>query len=165
MLDIDINLQNFELDANALIKDLYVVLDEQNKMAAREWLKAVILRVPVFTGEARGSLLPLANFLNESIPIHPVAQKKGHSIASGAAQSSFEFTNGPIFDFIFTEDVAHYKINEYYDVNPPIHLTHLPRPWASFLVGKEAYKNYIERYLVANLPVIKDYLIVRSSGR
>ncbi len=159
MLKISIKLTSLELSEGQFSDALFKTLETQSRMAARAWLRAVLLRVPVYTGEARGSLKPLGQFLKVAVPINPVAQRKGHTPEGGAAQSSFEFTRGYITEFIFTEAVAHYIINEFYDANPPIHLTHLPRPWASFEQGKKAYRAYLKQYLKEKLPRISSYTL------
>lgn len=161
-MKIEINLTSLALDEVKFTEKLFDILDEQNKQAARQWLRAVLLRVPTFTGEARGSLLPLGAFLQEYIPIHVKEIRKGHSPSIGAEQSEFKFQRGINTGFTFTEGVVHYIINEYYDVNPPIHLTHGPRPWFSFLKGREAYRAYMEKYLIENLPNIADFMFVRG---
>lgn len=159
MLTISIQLSNIELNKGQYTKALFDTLDTQNRQAARAWLRAVLLRVPVFTGQARGSLKPLGQFLKVAVPINPVAHRSGYGPEYGASQSSFEFTRGYITEFVFNEAVIHYLINEFYDVNPPIHLTHSPRPWASFEQGKLAYRAYLKQYLKEKLPQISKYML------
>lgn len=152
-------LTNIELDKGQYGEWLGKALDYGNRQAAKRWLRAVLTKVPVFTGEARGSLRPLGEFIKQQVPIHPVAIRKGHNAAYGAEQSHFEFKGGTYFqEFIFTVSVVHYLINEFYDVNPPIHLTHLPRPWFSFATGKAAYSEYIKQYIKKNIPEIGSFM-------
>ncbi len=152
-------LTNIELDKGQYSEALGKALDYGNKQAARRWLRAVLTRVPVFTGEARGSLRPLGEFIKVKVPINPVAERKGHNAAYGAEQSHFEFKGGTYEqEFIFTVSVWHYLINEFYNVNPPIHLTHLPRPWFSFAQGKLAYQAYLKKYIKEKIPEIGKYM-------
>jgi hypothetical protein len=170
MLKFSIKLTNLEINTGQFTDDLAKFLEIQSRKAAREWLRAVLLKVPVFTGEARGSLKPLGQFLKVAVPIKPVAIRKGHSPETGAAQSSFSFSKiSPYYiEFIFNEAVVHYLINEFYDVNPPINLTHLPRPWFSFNDGKIAYQKYLKEAIKTRFPRIQSYYlrgIVQSNGK
>lgn len=48
-----------DIDLIGYKKSLDKIMTVQIRQAAREWLRAVIPRVPVYTGTSRGSLQPL----------------------------------------------------------------------------------------------------------
>lgn len=166
-MKIKIKLVYLKLNQGAFTKALTESLEVQNRQAARAWLKAVLTKVPVWTGEARGSLRPLGQFLRVAIPISPISASReakraiseGHTAEAGEAQGHFQFKNegGKRFVFIFNTDVAHYLINEFYNVKPPINLIQ-PAPWFSFRAGKIAYKQYLSDNLKQKIPKIKSFL-------
>ncbi len=163
----NIRLVYLKFDKDAYIKDLKEKLEVQNRQAARAWLRAVILNVPVWTGEARGSLRPLGQFLRVNVPINPSSSKwaqraiaQGHTAEAGAAQGKFEFKieGQARVIFEFETSVIHYLINEFYNVKPPIHLIN-EVPWYSLKAGKAAYKTYVNENVRKSLPKLKSYLI------
>lgn len=164
---VNLKLIYLKFDKERYIKDFKEVLETQNRQAARAWLREVILNVPVWTGEARGSLRPLGQFLKVAVPISPSSSKwarraiaQGHTAEAGAQQGQFEFRVEPPLRIIFEYEtqVIHYLINEFYNVNPPIHLIQ-PAPWLSHEKGRVAYQNYINTNLKNKLPNLKSYII------
>lgn len=143
-----------EFNDKEYITALNKKVEEQMKEAAREWLRAVIVRVPVYTGMARESLLPLSRYLNVAIPIDPIAKRRG---PSGEIQQYFAFEQqGEQFTFKYSTEVPHYLINEF-NVglgSPP--LTH-PTPWHSFEAGRIAWREYVTTVFKYKLPNIKTY--------
>lgn len=135
----------------------------QTRQATREWLRAVVQRVPVYTGMARGSFLPLSRFLRVAVPINPVAQRNYGNPESGAAMSSYRFYwRRQTYTFTFNTEVPHYLINE---INvglgsPP--LRH-PTPWHSLDAGKIAFFNYLESNLKEKVPRILDYIVLQET--
>jgi hypothetical protein len=142
------------------INDLVKVADEQMRQAAREWLRAVILKVPVYTGASRGSLLPLGRYLNIAIPIHPVVRHPRWSPEVGALMQFFNFSHdlpSLTWTFQYSTQVPHYLINEF-NVGlgqPPLIE---PTPWRSFAAGKIAWDNYVRTEFFRRLPKISDYI-------
>lgn len=160
-----------KLNVGEWTKALVEALEVQNRQAARAWLRTVITKVPVWTGEARGSLRPLGQFLRVAVPISPSSSKwaqkairEGHTAEAGAAQGQFEFKveAGRRLLFVFSSDVVHYLINEYYDVSDKIHLIN-EVPWYSIKAGNAAYKQYLATNLKDKIPKLKSY-ITRSTG-
>lgn len=165
----DLRLVYLKFDKDAYLKNLKETLEKENRQAARAWLRAIVLDhdlPPVWTGEARGSLRPLGQFLRVAIPIKPsnskgalYAMAHGHTAEAGAAQGHFKLgVEGKArVVFEFSTDVVHYFINEFYNVKPPIHLIK-PGPYHSFEKGKKAYDAYIKENLFKNLPKLHSYI-------
>ena len=165
-MKVKIKLVYLKLNKGAFTKTLTEAIEVQSRQAARAWLKAVLTKVPTWTGEARGSLKPLGQFLRVAVPITPSPSKwarraiaEGHTAESGEAQGHFQFKNegGTRFVFIFKTDVVHYLINEFYNVKPPINLID-PAPWFSLRAGKKAYTEYLNTNLKQKIPKIKSFL-------
>lgn len=146
------------LNPQRYTKTLDGIMDVQLRQAARLWLRAVILKVPVWTGTSMGSLKPLGAFLRVAIPISPVAKRSGMGPEVGASKSTFTFgKQGTKYIFEFNEGVLHYTINEFFNVSPPIHLK-TPGPYDSFKAGNEAFQAYIANELPKRLPRIEEVL-------
>jgi len=153
----------FTIDVQKYTKTLDAAMDVQMRQAARAWLRAVITKVPIWTGMAQGSLRPLGTFLKVAIPITPVAFRKGMGPDAGAAKSSFVFKKeGNKYIFRFTEGVAHYTINEFYDV-PNVKLR-TPGPWRSFKEGELAWDDYIQNELPKRLPKLEMFIVQKRTA-
>ncbi len=136
-------------------------VQQQIRVAARAFLRAVIKRVPVDTGEARGTLLPLGRFLNVHVPIDPKRQQNNKDAGTG------EIEHPLIFDFESTDkgeyftaqlQLFHYWWNDFFTqnyVNPQI-----DPPWHSIDDGVDAFMEYIKTEGIRKLPQLKDFLFV-----
>ena len=171
----------YTVDVTGFTKTTDGIMEIQMRQAAREWLRAVIVKVPVWTGMSRGSLKPLGAFLRVKVPISPVASRKGMGIAAGEKKSSFEFTkeNGR-YIFRFEENVAHYTVNEYYNANVSspevanpdkgkiggtgLNLKN-PGPYGSFKAGGKAWQRYIDANLADKLPKVADFVTRRRTRK
>lgn len=138
---------------------LRAAAETQVRQAAREWLRAVIPLVPVWTGTARGTLQPLGRFLRIAVPISPVAVRKGMGPDVGASMTRPYYFNrvGDRFYFRFNTDVAHFIQNEFYNApNPPFRLRH-PTPWNAVEAGNRAFEAYLRTTLPQRIPKLRDY--------
>lgn len=148
-----------KLDVTKYTEALEEAVETQIRQGAREWLRAVIPKVPVWTGTAKGSLQPLGRFLKVAIPISPVARRQGRGPAAGASQGSFKFQRvGRRFIFSAETTVDHFIQNNFYEApSPPFHLKE-PTPWKAFEAGDEAFIRYIKANLVKRVPKLKDFI-------
>lgn len=127
------------------------------RQAARAWLRAIILYVPVWTGFAKGSIKfasgPqgfLGAALNVAIPInpshtrpkwyyHPGRKTRVRKIPqNGGRFSRYNFSVArKVYYFSFRSDVAHFIINDFYGS----HAT--GAAWGASEKGKRAFEEYI----------------------
>jgi hypothetical protein len=153
---IETGFSKLEFDHKRYVGDFKAKLKDELRQALRAMLRATMVRVPVYTGMARGSLRPLGRFLNEHVPISPVAQRKKMGIREGEALGSVEIDDSTYdISVKINIGVLHYAINEFFNVPLPLKN---PTPWESFRVGREAYKRYLRQNLKQNLPRIKKYV-------
>lgn len=162
-------LNKFVIDKGKFTKTLDDKATALLKGAAREWLRAVYVKVPVWTGEARGSLKfargrsgPgagqfLATFLNVAISIEPQEIREGKDAESGGRKARWTLGghNGK-YSFTFNEDVLHYIILDNHALgfgNP-----NFPRPWESFKAGEEAFNNHILLHKDRLAPKVSDFI-------
>lgn len=157
------------LDVGRYTKTLDKTMNVQMRQAARAWLRAVIVNVPVWTGMSRGSYMPLGAFLRVKIPIVPStsphaqsAIRQGRTAQAGADASDFKFDkNGTKYRFEFDMGVPSYAINEYFNVKPPINLI-TPGPWHSFRAGEQAWEDYVRNEMPKRFPRVEQVIIQKK---
>ncbi len=160
------NIKGLKLEYGKYTKALDTIMRQQLKEAAKDWLRAVVERTPVYSGESRGSLLPLAAYLNEEINISPAAnwliRKQGPTSLGadvGESEGRYSFTSSNyVYTFSFATDVPQYLINEF-NVglgSPPLIN---PTPWLSLEAGEQALFEYLDRNILANFPKVSDFVV------
>ena len=160
-------LYRMNFDVTGYKKTYDEAMKVQIRQAARAWLRAVIPKVPVYTGMARGSLVPLGRFLRVAIPIrmNPNAVKRvrpGYSQQAGEALGAFTFgdnQNG-VYTFSYNTQVLHFYLNDTFDTKGAgmVNLIH-ETPWNATAAGEQAFKDYINNILPDRLPRIIDFVI------
>ena len=117
---------------------------------AKIWLQAVVGRVPLWSGMARGSLLELRELINGKIVFTPLKAKSrvpsGRSL--GTAEPDYEKDKVTL---TITTNVSHYTAQEYRSGVSPT------APWRSLDAGAVAFKSYAEsmKFLMPKLKPIK----------
>ena len=160
MFNIKMRASKLGIDTGKYTKTLDTNMKEQVRQAARAWLKAVILKVPIWTGTSMGSLQPLGAYLHVPVPKDYKVVRSGYGASVGRANQEFSFERtGNVWSFSFTEEVAHYLVNEYFNANSSgkFHLI-TPGPYRSFAAGEAAFEGYINQYLVKRVPNLHDYV-------
>lgn len=158
-----LNIHGLKLDKNRLTKTVDRQLQIANRKAARSWLRAVFIRVPVWTGMARGSLKfadgpdgNLAAFLNVAIPIVPKVKttyKKDEMTQPG----KYNFTSArKVYQFFFRSRVLHYSLNEFFARTDGAN-EQITAPWQSFQYGRAAYRQTMTEE-IAKLPQVKSFI-------
>jgi len=153
--------------------------------AAREFAKAVLIRVPVQTGFARGSLLNLADAIGLSASSSPESFRRkldkrrmkvynvplngkvSYYTDSGGKvpktpENARQFSTAP--DKVFTQEDGVFIFNYaasilYYVINDASANPYTPSsPWLSFAAGHMAFINYLHENLLDDVPAISDYI-------
>lgn len=163
MFTIKARFSKLGIDTGRYTKTLDTNMQEQIRQGAREWLRAVILKVPIWTGTSMGSLRPLGAYLRVAVPSNYEVVRKGYGPSVGKALQEFKFDKKDhIYTFSFTEEVPHYLVNEYFNANEQgFHLRN-PGPYRSFAAGEKAFINYINTYLVKRVPNLQDFITVEE---
>lgn len=135
--------------------------------AAKEFVKETAKHVPIYSGMAQGSLLPLANKVGYILYIQPLDPKainrfRGDRIAEGRALGEYHLPSRGTknqFSFRFTSHVPHYAENDTYNqdlvvdlLGKPIHNLRHPTPWNSTLLGMAAFTAYIDKHWRRYIP-------------
>lgn len=156
-------------------KRYFEVLDERIERALRRsaisFLIEVQKNVPVLTGMAKGSLVPLAFDLKSlnrlsfagSRPTRDKNRFKG--IQQGKKPPFFKVDSKKVFEFeIFTE-VEHYILNEFFPRGPSNPRGSPRAPWNSFEKGASKMEKIIEKRLREAIVNPFNYLKVRKINR
>jgi hypothetical protein len=139
---------------------------------AREWLRAMIVRIPVWTGHTKGSIKfasgtngNLGRYLNVSIPIspHPGAARQirqGKTAASGGRKGRYSFTvQNHVYRFYFRSDVIYFLQNDFFArTDRGAGGQQILAPWGSAEAGAAAFR----AALIAGkrkLPRIQDAIV------
>lgn len=160
-----------DFDPKTYRKSFDDAMNTQMRQAARAWLRAMLSAElpivrrgavgatstgipPVWTGTARGTLVPLGRFLRVAIPIKPVVKLPGRGPDVGAAQGKFFFGNNyDRYYFRFSTQLAYYTLNEFHQSDIP--LTH-KTPWEGFAIGQKAFQDYCNNVMPKKLPKVAD---------
>lgn len=154
---------NVEAYTKTLKKSIRVSMNK----AARAFIRAAIVNVPIQSGMSRGTFLNLGKLLRVAIPIPgtvgglryygPNARGQIKSPALGASLSSDATEifrqDGTAFHFHYGNDVIHYNVNDFFG--------HIPSaPWLSYERGAEAFEVELKRRLTISIPKLKSFVIV-----
>ena len=165
VLDFSHSFKPIELDLPRYNKTLDRVLGQIIREAAREWLRYIILQnVPVDTGMAKSTLVPLGRFLNNVGGLGFTPKRKPYfnfdegeiSPEAGERKSEFFLRDDKstplsfIYEFEWSTDVLHYWLQEFYNGTPP-GSAHLPG-------AENAFFAHIEETIDSRLPHYADYL-------
>lgn len=135
--------------------------------AAKEWLRAVIVRVPIWSGQALGSVkyavgrsgnssgLFLGEYLKQQIPIQAYHWKANKNPQTGGVQGRYTFSQSRHqYRFTFQTDVIYYVIQDFFNIKVS------PRaPWGSMDAGAAAFNAAIGAEMASRLPRVNDFLL------
>lgn len=153
----NVRLSGLKMDRKGFTKAFDTKVTALMKGAARAWLKAVFLQVPVWTGFARGSLKfadgpngNLSRFLNVAIPTnanhaypkwyyHPGRGRVLKTPENAGRFAHYTFTQTRhVYTFTYSSSVVHFLIEDFFGRMSPT------APWLSGVAGKLAWDNYFE---------------------
>ncbi len=151
-------LHTFKFDSGGFSRELQRALIDAVEEGLREFVRTAAGRVPVRTGEARGSLGPLAAFLGITLDMSgiKVTNEKGHNPEAGFAQTTMvepTFTTAPFTaNFRIHIGTPHYQFLETHasDTQPDA-------PWRSFEEGKRVMDAFLRDYIREHLPKVRNY--------
>lgn len=157
MLNCRLTFDQLQLQLDQYSQAVNVAIQSQMKEALRAFLRAALTRIPVYSGDAQRSLLPIGRFVDENIPIDPVPGAHGHIKPPG--EPLFKFSNDFLHPKItFSPNLLHFKINEFYDVSSSIPLKS-EVPWHALEAGRRAYREYLRANLRKAVPSIKKFIV------
>lgn len=133
------------------------------RQAARVFLRTIIPLIPVWTGEAMGSLAPIAAELHVAIPSSPNPDAPYTGFSLGMSQTirnePFITQDGPgKFTFTIGTTVPHFNINDRFDVSRWGFKLRNPTPWTAFEQASAAMTNYLRNRGTGDFLTILDFL-------
>ncbi len=168
-------LYRLKLDSSRFLKEHERRANQVVREAAREFVLAAYMSVPVWTGMARGAFkysqgrsgpssgIFLSVYLKVLIPIGPTRTHDGGPLAirankspqDGGAQSRYTFSgsNGQ-FRFTFNTSISHFQFNDITPGKPPS----FTRPWGAFKAGSEAFNRYLKVNAKSTIPKLSSFL-------
>ena len=153
-----------ELVKEKLTKNVEAALGVALREAAREFVRAVLIEIPVQTGEAAGSLIPIGRLLRVAIPITPTRFQSGKNPSTGAAKSNYKLiAKYPKFVFEFEAGVIHYTLNEFGLGVGPYGPDKKQPPWKTFEKGRDAFLAFLERAKVLSDSKLIERSVKRTS--
>ena len=139
-----------KIDIDKYQQQLREAMIDALEEGARIWLQAVVGRVPLWSGMARGSLLELSELVSGRVVFTPLKARSrvpaGRRL--GTAEPKYEKDKVTIK---ITTDVPHYTAQEYRSGISP------SAPWRSLMAGAVAFKTYAEstKFLMPKIKPIK----------
>lgn len=144
------------------------VLGQIFRESVRDWLRELLLHVPVETGMAKAALQPLGRFLRVAVDIKPTrapyySKLEGmmQNIQSGTEMQMFELVDNKtnpmtlVYSFTFILDIWHYWHRRYYNGK------HLPGEDAWQLAEAAFYQAFMDR-AARRLPGLDGFLVWRK---
>ena len=146
-------------------KTLIKNIEKLQRKAIQEFIRAAVPLVPVLTGSAAASLLPLAQSVGASFPIIPTESRPGRGIGFGvSSQNYFWGFKDNKFILEFTTEVPWYSLWDTPPTPPPGNPSkaQVSPPWGSLDAGVEAYLRIMKEGL-KDIPNVFEF-VFDSSG-
>lgn len=152
------------LNVEAYKRDLSGQAEVEMKEAAKEFIRAAAPKVPVITGFAKGTLIPLAEASGAELLFtvldatrteyyQGIPKSPETGALFGTPRERIFTREGNTFYFNYESSVIYYAIQDIY------HYTSPTSPWGSFPAGQDAFITYMNTRGIKNLPTLLKYLI------
>lgn len=164
-----------KFDSKKFAKELDRKSNQLLREAAREWVMAAYVRVPVWTGMARGAFkyaqgrsgpsagVFLSVYLRVLVPIgprrtydgEPLEVRSDKSPQLGGRKSRYTISGTAMkYTFSFSTGIPYFESNDQEPGRPPSYT----RPWNSMQAGNDAFKNHIRQNASTVVPKVSEYL-------
>lgn len=129
----------------------------QLKQAAKEFVKEAIKHIPIDTGQAMGTILPLGRFLNISVSTSgnkPLKNKNPETGANGQNKLIFKFESLKTGEkFEIDVQLLYFFINDFFG-----HPSGKYEPWYAIDAGWTAFRQYLAETAKDRYPKLKDFI-------
>lgn len=182
MIKFNFKLNKIQVNRGAFSKTLNHNLEVLCHNAARQFLKGVVPLVPVWSGMAKASLMPLASVLHVALSVSPRAEYATMSAtgkmhkrtppdrtSEGMASSNSDFfyidEQAHKFEFRWKSSVYHFNVNDQIDPRPfGIRLTHQPIPWHAVEAGRRLANLELKYRSKGIIPNLADFVYTTNVG-
>lgn len=138
--------------------------------AAREFVHTVTAIVPVWSGQAQATLVPLATAVGYSLIITPdpkAVAKVGSRVGQGISLGDFHLPSVMAtreFNFSFNTGLFYFNLNDTREMNEIMqNKLRNETPWHSMQAGMHSFRTYIDENWNSYIPKVSDYLSLRTS--
>lgn len=150
----------FEFDRGRYTRALREVVEREFRNALYAFLEAAERRIPVDTGQARGSLQPIAEYAGYVLELSMArpTSRKGPNTRPGTLRLNFDW---PSMSVSFRVDIDYFEMYERTGTFPhsrtgrPINVP--TAPWRTLYYGREAFKDHLRRHLKENIPRVTEF--------
>lgn len=148
-----VRIGQIKFDRNGYIAALDIACKELFKGAIRAFLEAAQPRIPVDTGMARGSLMPLASFAGGfEVSIPGARARKGKSPRD--ANTGADMVTVTINSFTWPKYSLTFR-----DPVPQIGI-HDDKVWGAFRAGRAAFKAYLDENTKKLIPGVRNFVSI-----
>ena len=157
-----INLIENSYDKRGFMASVKTAARQIRDEALEEFFRTVLSELPVWSGAAKATLIPLGRLLKISFDISPKVKPpfdnpNEHGIAAGKRKGKAKKINASWeYGFVFEHSLFHYWLNENF-------LMHYgpdkkPTPWETMKKGSERYRDFIDKNSSTILPKVWEFL-------
>lgn len=158
MLHTRTRIPKLTFDRAGYTKTLNRTMGQIIRQGARLWLETVAPLVPIQTGMARASLIPLADYLHVSLEVDPLQGFKSRVELGIDAGQGFVLIDDNMstwrYSFAWKTEVLHYLLNDVYGTP-----TVISSPWNSVEHGDEVMWDYLYNEIPRRLPKMAKFII------
>jgi len=171
-----------KIDVVNFTKTLKAELEIQQRQAIRAWGRAVVAKIPFYTGTSRGVFKPVAKTVGRlGIPKKALSKRARAKIASGTTIQGKHYSlgfeaGGQYSEHNVEQKYTHYKLSYVFefewdliyaiwnDIQPAPTWMHLktPTPWGALVAGEKAWLSYVQNDLPKRLPNIAKFVKIRN---
>lgn len=145
MPNVGFTFAKLRVDGKGYIRTIDRIGKEAVTEAARAFVHAAAEHVPVYSGQARGTLQPLAKFTGDPLSINAPHPRTYKNQFTGEQYSEYDFTfSQGLYHLSFIQDLDYYNLYE-------------PDLWRSFYYGRKAARKVMKQ-AVASMPSIRKYI-------
>jgi hypothetical protein len=152
-------------------KKMDTAIMNELKEAARAFAVAAFAEVPIWTGQAAGTFIPLFRFLRLPAPNITPKDKLGRNriaegrVKGGIPAEMFHSTPGGFKSFTFPITLDYYAWQDVEStpfMHPPGYNLRKALPWGTLKVGEEAFHTDMSFRFGRNMPRLEDFLHFES---
>jgi hypothetical protein len=166
-----------KIDLKKFSKTLKQKLEREQNESVKAWFVAVISKIPVYTGTAKGTFKPLGRYLNEKVDISPVNTTKKYFEYGGikyplgfklaGKYTTYKFTQknilgGMEYRFLFINMLPYFVWNDM-QPGPTWFPFKIPPPYKALDAGEKAWRDYVLNILPKKLPKYANHVTIVKS--
>jgi len=157
-----LNLKKKSFNKQLFLADVKTSAKQLSHKALENFLQTLVEEIPVWSGAAKATLIPLARLVKKTVSISPkvfppFADPNEHGISAGIkAGDSYHINRSWEFGFVFSHSLMHYFVNEHFLQN--FGPTAKPTPWETLKRASESWTIFMRDNSPNFLRDVRDYI-------